>query len=966
MSFNVFTTPMVGITTTTGAGISSTSFARCRYKDIYDLLERLCKSFVSGRDNHRYILRQITQYISNCPSALGSTLPYDEVSLVAKIAQHLGITENAASQSRATQFLNLYERFKASQLDSYQRNALLTFLYYMTDTKYSCKNGHNIYCGTTGTSRKHNHLSYKPNASLPPNNAMQLLKPHTLHKASPINNTNIAAPHLVGTKCVSNIYNASSDTNHKMSLLRQTNSASKNSCCSESESSILPANIRTHMTPLRSGPDMYKILEAKNNLNDDIVQNVIYAFTGIDGKYLRKDVISGKFKLDIKAKSLNVVQAGMLLRLAELGYYHDLVQSYTDNKSGRCALGLMGQGFVSALKNELTKYYGMVAMLQEQLHKQRQAEMFNYYSHIKPDRLSLMKILVWSVEPLKRLQLLANVAEACQEKKGGALASTVHGFLNSGNPMIKNVAKELLLAICGPLYQMLTKWLLEGEICDPHGEFFIECLLEVGPDRLWYDKYRVRSTMLPNFVTTDLAHKILVTGKSINFLCEICQDKEPIKGGDELRHCIEENAEHIFSCVADTKLHSTIDSIYFNTSKRVLDIVMGPHKLLEHLQAMRRYLLLGQSDFIGILMENLKYDYFSVQSNFSYYFFLNRSELDKPAKELYSYDLSSIMDAAIRSTNAQYDDPDILNHLDVRLMSPCDGDIGWDILSLQYTLRGPLTTMLEPSMSIYQVLFKPLWRMKHMEFVLSSKIWKDQKCNAKRLRSMASQLKKVLYRLHLFTSEMIHFIHQMQYYILFEVIECSWAELQGKMQQAKALDDILNAHDEFLNAIKCGAFLDPNSGELCRNMETVYEGIIRLEVWQDKFYDLCFRELKARQKYEDEIEKSEKVGKYGITTEKMFERGQEQKIFEQTLGSYHKTLENIGGDYEKAVRCFLLALNSNNDHNLQLFGIRLDFNEYYKKRDQRLSVALTFEHMRLSHVFSNARSSLGSRILNIN
>lgn len=33
---------------------------------------------------------------------------------------------------------------------------------------------------------------------------------------------------------------------------------------------------------------------------------------------------------------------------------------------------------------------------------------------------------------------------------------------------------------------------------------------------------------------------------------------------------------------------------------------MGPHKLLEHLQAMRRYLLLGQGDFIGILMENLK------------------------------------------------------------------------------------------------------------------------------------------------------------------------------------------------------------------------------------------------------------------------------------------------------------------------------------------------------------------------
>lgn len=958
MSFNVTTTPTVGLSTTpASSGGSAAAGGRSNYKDIYDLLERLCKSFVGTKDNHRDVLRHVTQYISNCPSALGSTLPYDEASLVAKIAQHLITTESSGTTSSSSVqsatnaaggsnhnsalFLNLHEQLKASQLETRQRSALLTFLYYMADSKYTfSENGYNSSAAGAGVQR--NRYS-NPNASLPPNSTMPIQRNHMLHKSQPMANT----PHmsLIGPGNSTNIYN-SSNIKHKMSMLSQ-------GCRSGSENetgNLMPLAGSTHL-PLHnqsSSTDMNKMLEAQNNLNDDIVQNVIYAFTGIQGKYLKKDVVSGKFKLDIKAKTLNVVQAGMLLRLAELGYYHDLVQSYTDTKSGLCALGLMGQGFVSALKTELTKYYGMVAMLQEQLNKQRQTEMFALFtSPSRPERLTLMKILVWSVDPLQRLQLLASIAEACQEKKGGALASTVHGFLNNGNPMVKNIAKELLLAICGPLYQMLTKWLLEGELSDPHGEFFIECFTEVGPDRLWHDKYRVRSSMLPNFVTSDLANKILVTGKSINFLCEICEDKQPVKGRDELRHCIEENADHIFSNVADTKLHSTIDSIYLNTSKRVLDIVMGPHKLLEHLQAMRRYLLLGQGDFIGILMENLK------------------CELDKPAKELYSYDLSSIMDAAIRSTNAQYDDPEILNHLDVRLMTPCDGDIGWDILSLQYTVRGPLATMLEPSMSIYQVLFKPLWRMKHMEFVLSSKIWKDQKCNAKPLRCMATELNTVLYRLHLFTSEMIHFIHQMQYYILFEVIECSWAELQERVTHAKALDDILNAHDDFLNAIKCGSFLDSTSGDLCHNMETVYEGIVRLEVWQDKFYDICFRELKARKQFEKEVIDSEKAGKFGITAEKKLERDQEHKIFEQTLSSYHKSLENIGGDYEKAVRCFLLALNSNNDHNLQLFGIRLDFNEYYKKRDQRLGVPLTFEHMRMSNLYYN-KSLLGSRISNVN
>lgn len=64
--------------------------------------------------------------------------------------------------------------------------------------------------------------------------------------------------------------------------------------------------------------------------------------------------------------------------------------------------------------------------------------------------------------------------------------------------------------------------------------------------------------------------------------------------------------EDIFADVADTKLHIMINEVYLNTSKKVLDIVMGPHKLLEHLQAMRKYLLLGQGDLVGLLMEKLK------------------------------------------------------------------------------------------------------------------------------------------------------------------------------------------------------------------------------------------------------------------------------------------------------------------------------------------------------------------------
>lgn len=45
-----------------------------------------------------------------------------------------------------------------------------------------------------------------------------------------------------------------------------------------------------------------------------------------------------------------------------------------------------------------------------------------------------------------------------------------------------------------------------------------------------------------------------------------------------------------------------------------------------------------------------------------------REDLAKPATNLYLHNLNGILETAIRATNAQYDDADILKRLDVRLL----------------------------------------------------------------------------------------------------------------------------------------------------------------------------------------------------------------------------------------------------------------------------------------------------------
>ena len=47
---------------------------------------------------------------------------------------------------------------------------------------------------------------------------------------------------------------------------------------------------------------------------------------------------------------------------------------------------------------------------------------------------------------------------------------------------------------------------------------------------------------------------------------------------------------------------------------------------------------------------------------------LSRQELAKPATVCYVHNLTAILETAIRATNAQYDDQDVLNRLDVQML----------------------------------------------------------------------------------------------------------------------------------------------------------------------------------------------------------------------------------------------------------------------------------------------------------
>jgi hypothetical protein len=60
----------------------------------------------------------------------------------------------------------------------------------------------------------------------------------------------------------------------------------------------------------------------------------------------------------------------------------------------------------------------------------------------------------------------------------------------------------------------------------------------------------------------------------------------------------------------DLNFQEMIDTAYIDTSSFLIHILMKKYKLMDHFNALRKYLLLGQGDFIRHLMDLMEYDQF--------------------------------------------------------------------------------------------------------------------------------------------------------------------------------------------------------------------------------------------------------------------------------------------------------------------------------------------------------------------
>ncbi|XP_007466430.1 PREDICTED: gamma-tubulin complex component 3 isoform X3 [Lipotes vexillifer] len=638
-----------------------------------------------------------------------------------------------------------------------------------------------------------------------------------------------------------------------------------------------------------------------------LVRDILYVFQGIDGRNVKLSNADNCYKVEGKA-NLNKSLRDTTVRLAELGWLHNKIRKYTDQRSLDRSFGLVGQSFCAALHQELKEYYRLLSVL----HSQLQLEDDQGVNLGLESSLTLRRLLVWTYDPKIRLKTLAALVDHCQGRKGGELASAVHAYTKTGDPSMRSLVQHILSLVSHPVLSFLYRWIYDGELEDTYHEFFVASDPTVKTDRLWHDKYTLRKSMIPSFMTMDQSRKVLLIGKSINFLHQVCHDQTPTTKMIAVTKPAEspQDAADFFTDL-ENAFQGKIDTAYFETSKYLLDVLNKKYSLLDHMQAMRRYLLLGQGDFIRHLMDLLK------------------PELVRPATTLYQHNLTGILETAVRATNAQFDSPEALRRLDVRLLEVSPGDTGWDVFSLDYHVDGPIATVFtRECMSHYLRVFNFLWRAKRMEYILTD-IRKGHMCNAKLLRNMPGKpRRRSCPRL---------------------VLECSWDELWNKVQQAQDLDHIIAAHEAFLDTVISRCLLDADSRALLNQLRAVFDQIIELQNTQDAIYRAALEEQQRRLQFEEKRQQRGAEGQWGVTAAEEEQESQRVRAFQESIPRLCSQLRILTHFYQGIVQQFLVLLTTSPDESLRFLSFRLDFNEHYRAREPRLRVSLGARGRRSSH-----------------
>ena len=644
---------------------------------------------------------------------------------------------------------------------------------------------------------------------------------------------------------------------------------------------------------------IYIIDTNKSSLNiteKDLVTDLLYVLVGIDGQYIKYNSNYDSYILiDNIPWEENIYD--IVNSISEVGWLFYKIKKYISFYNTSHNNSLYIQSLLFSIRKELEEYYKLISLLKKMNtndlsndinHLPLNNSLIEIKKHIK--QLNLKNILM-SILPYKeKLKWILTCCESVHSLHGSAILSQIYSYvIYLGNEKFLN---NILNEVIKPFIEFILNWIKYGTIKDPHDEFFVKINEDINDENIWKNKYKLVYGNIPNFIKSDFVLKIFEVGKCTHFIKNFCKEKynlnnlkkiiqflknkyfnEKENNDIKMQEDSEDDNNYLYSQEMISKFdfqinkekinhekssyESVLDFINFiftNTdsnkilnisfleeiikniniihdllNKDLVRIFFQKFKFLENIEAINKYLLLGQGDMIQNLMESLY------------------SELQKPGNTIYKYVLQSVLESAINSTNARYNDKECLNKLNIKLLKALPGDTGWDVFCLEYNIDLPLNIVISSRNILdYQKMFIFLLKIKKIEYSQNLE-WRKIMTYCHNIPNskypfFKSKIKKSLQ----FNQLIMHFIISLHDYLTLEVLESQYKKLLKRIKCINSIDELILAHNEFVNSIKQKCFLDNKNNNniiIYKKIISIFDIILRFRTAQDVLFSTLLQKI---------------------------------------------------------------------------------------------------------------------------
>ena len=558
-----------------------------------------------------------------------------------------------------------------------------------------------------------------------------------------------------------------------------------------------------------------------------LVDELLGSFLGLEGQLIRvrptrkMSEISFYLVEQSDELSLDKIMCRMVQQMLPLSTAYARVRHFVGSHLAAYEYGRVMHRFCETMDGLLREYASFVGSLETA-----------YRQH--GDHLTLSVLQVQIQPSLHILVVLGRAVEAVRCHTGGALLNSLRNLklrTYQGNELACSILQRLLEAAAVPYLKMLDKWLERGVLVDPHGEFMIQCSEEGS----WETRYEIASDhVLDGFFSTSLTvERVLATGRYWNAVHKTCSKRGTLTDtGDEGKSepTTECNLQYSESTAV---VASCVQTNYQKASQALVGLLSDEFDLVGSLRIVKRYFLLDHGDFFLHFLDAAEMELRKNLSNIS------RGRLQHwldTSIQLTEHHLEESYQFPTRASRKQRNEQQKLSPTGIRCrfapesladhldkLHAASGGIdtkepwtplrhtygglarggeltGLDAFMVDFTsIPFPVSLILsQRALACYQLLFRHLFCAKHVERRLVG-IWRDHQ-GMKELQSLRGSLGPTF----LLRQRMLHFLQNLIYYMMLEVVEPQWSEMEAAITSCcierteRTIDDILQVHMQFL------------------------------------------------------------------------------------------------------------------------------------------------------------------------